>query len=400
MGKNPTDRYKTATEKIPAVNVSYREGYRDKEGKSTVQLIVYLQNKRIVFNSGVKVLPEHWDAANHKIKKSHKEATDLNLIINTSKAKLNNIFVKYRLQDKELTPEILKEEYERPTMAFDFLEWMDKAIDERRGEAAESSIKQFKAHLNKLKLYKKSVAFAELSEEFFVKFNRYMMVTLKNESNTRWNTLKTFRTFINIAKRKGVMDFNPLNHMPVKRAQTDRIFLDETEVQTLLTLYRKQTLPENYQCVLRHFLFSCFTGLRISDLKAVRMEDIIGNMLVLVPRKTKNTSNRTVRIPLKHTALELIKDESPYRLKGLIFATYSEQRMRTYLKDVIGHAKIKKDVNFHSGRHTFATIFLKKTNNLAALQKLLGHQNINQTMVYAHILHDDIEREMEVFDEV
>jgi integrase len=130
------------------------------------------------------------------------------------------------------------------------------------------------------------------------------------------------------------------------------------------------------------------------------MEDIISNMLVLVPRKTKNTSNRTIRIPLKHTALELIKDESPYRIKGLIFSTYSEQRMRTYLKDVVGHAKIKKDVNFHSGRHTFATIFLKKTNNLAALQKLLGHQNINQTMVYAHILSDDIDREMDVFDEV
>jgi integrase len=400
MGKNPTNSYKTATDKIPSVNVSYRDGYRDKEGKSTVQLIVYLQSKRIVFNSGVKVRPEHWDAENHRIKKSHTEAKDLNLIINTSKAKLNNIFVKYRLQDKELTPDILKEEYERPTMAFDFLEWMEKAIDERRGEASDSSIKQFKAHLNKLKLYKNSVAFAELSEEFFTKFNRYMMVTLKNESNTRWNTLKTFRTFINIAKRKGVMDFNPLDHMPVKRAQTDRIFLDEKELQTLLALYRKQTLPENYQCVLRHFLFSCFTGLRISDLKAVRMEDIISNTLILVPQKTKKTSNRTVRIPLKQTALELIKDESPYRVKGLIFATYSEQRMRTYLKDIIGHAKIKKDVTFHSGRHTFATLFLKKTNNLAALQKLLGHQNINQTMVYAHILSDDIEREMDVFDNV
>lgn len=90
MGNTPIDRYKTATDKIPAVNISYREGYRDKEGKSTVQLIVYLQTKRIVFNSGVKVRPEHWDATNHRVKKSHKEATDLNLIINTSKAKLNN----------------------------------------------------------------------------------------------------------------------------------------------------------------------------------------------------------------------------------------------------------------------------------------------------------------------
>jgi len=74
MGKTPIDRYKTATDKIPAVSVSYREGYRDKEGKSTVQLIVYLQTRRVVFNTGVKVRPEHWDGDFHRVKKSHPEA--------------------------------------------------------------------------------------------------------------------------------------------------------------------------------------------------------------------------------------------------------------------------------------------------------------------------------------
>ncbi|MFA5817326.1 MAG: site-specific integrase [Bacteroidales bacterium] len=292
----------------------------------------------------------------------------------------------------------MKDEYERPNTGFDYLEWLKGAIESRRGEVTDSTIEQFNAHMMKLKEFKKTVAFAELSEDLFANFNKHMKVKLKNESNTRWNTLKTHRTFINIAKRKGIVTMNPLDRMPVKRAQTDRVFLDETELKKLVDLYRSKFLMDNLQRVLRHFLFCCYTGLRISDFQRVKMEDIVGGLLMVVPKKTRNSSGVTIRIPLSRTALELIKDECPMRVKGTIFNTYSEQRMRTYLKDIIGHAKIKKHVQWHSGRHTFATIFLMKTNNLAALQKLLGHQNITQTMVYAHILTNDLEREIGVFD--
>lgn len=383
---------------IPTVKVYLKGDYADKYGKMRVILVVHIGDKRMNFNTGVKVEPKHWDDQSMRVRRSMENYEDLNLIIDSSKAKLTNVFIKYRLQDKFVTYEILKDEYERPNTGFDYLDWMKGEIDNRRGTVGGLTINQFRAHMLKMKAYKNTVAFAELSEDFFADFNRYLMVTKKNGSNTRWNTLKTHRTFMNIAKRKGIIVSNPLDHMPVKRAQTDRVFLDDQEVEVLVALYRKKTLPENYQGVLRHFLFSCFTGLRISDLRAVRMEDIFAGILILMPIKTKNTSGITVRIPLSKTALELIKDESPYRIKGLIFNCLSEAKMREYLKLVIGHAKIKKAVIFHSSRHTFATRFLRKTNNLAALQKLLGHQNIERTMIYAHIMTEDLTREIGVFD--
>ena len=397
MSKNENLRYENVTEKIPTINIRFREAWKDRNGKSIVQLVVHLDGKKMTFNTGVKVVPEHWDNVKEKVKSKEPEHEDLNLIINTSKAKLNNIFVKYRLQDKQLTYELIKNEYERPNMGFDFLTWMEQEIEERRGEVTDSTASQFRAHLMKLKSFKKKVAFADLSSDFFALFNRHMINKLKNNSNTRWNTLKTFRTFMNIAKRKGIITYNPLDRMPVKRAQTDRIFLDESEVKKLIELYHKKSLGDNLQGVLRHFLFSCHTGLRISDLVRIRQEDILRDMLILVPHKTKNSSGITVRIPLVPFAVQLVKDEAERRVNGMVFKTLSEQKMRLYLKDIVAYAKIKKTVNFHSGRHTFATLFLKKTKNVAALQKLLGHQNINQTMVYAHILTDDLEHEMDIF---
>ena len=50
---------------------------------------------------------------------------------------------------------------------------------------------------------------------------------------------------------------------------------------------------------------------------------------------------------------------------------------------------------FHDLRHTFASWYLKKRKNLAALQKLLGHKEITMSMRYAHILEDDLLEEVE-----
>lgn len=397
MPKSDKRRYKAVTEVIPTVNIRFRGEALDRLGKGTVQLVIHLQDKKLTINSGVKVLPKDWNDAEKKVKTTNKEHSDFNLIIDKGKAKLNNIFIKYRLQDKELTFELIKDEFDRPNTGFDYLEWLKDAIESRRGEVTDSTLEQFNAHRMKLMEFKKKIAFAELSEELFANFNKHMKVKLKNESNTRWNTLKTHRTFINIAKRKGILTMNPLDRMPVKRAQTDRVYLDNNEVKLLLDLYHKKTLNDTYQSILRHFLFSCYTGVRVSDLERIKMEDIVHNLLIVTPKKTKNSSGATIRIPLVPGALEMIADEAGTRTKGLIFNLFSEPRMRKYIKLIVAHSKISKKVTWHSGRHTFATNFLKATNNLAALQKLLGHSNISMTMVYAHIITDDLEREMDVF---
>jgi len=400
MKENTKSHHKHITDSIPNVKINFRSEVLDRDGKGTIQLVLYQHQKKMSFYSGVKVTVKDWDDKEKKVRKSHKQASDLNLIIDTAKAKLTNIFVKYRLQDKEVTFELLKDEYDRPNTGFDYLEWLKGAIEARRGEVTDSTIEQFNAHRVKLQEFKKTVAFAELSEDLFANFNKHMKVKLKNESNTRWNTLKTHRTFINIAKRKGIVTMNPLDRMPVKRAQTDRVFLDNKEVKLLLDLYHKNTLPETYQTILRHFLFSCYTGLRVSDLERIKMEDIVHNLLIVTAKKTRNSSGATTRIPLVPGALEMIADEAGTRTKGVIFKLFSEPRMRKYIKLIVAHAKISKKITWNSGRHTFATNFLKATNNLAALQKLLGHSNISMTMVYAHIMTDDLEREMDVFGKI
>ena len=50
--------------------------------------------------------------------------------------------------------------------------------------------------------------------------------------------------------------------------------------------------------------------------------------------------------------------------------------------------ELPKGQAVHVLRHTFASHFMMNGGNILALQKILGHANILQTMVYAHFAPD------------
>jgi len=55
------------------------------------------------------------------------------------------------------------------------------------------------------------------------------------------------------------------------------------------------------------------------------------------------------------------------------------------INDIVCGDKIYKDLTLHFARHTFATIWLNKTKDVLAIQKLLRHGDIKPTMIYVHI---------------
>ena len=59
-------------------------------------------------------------------------------------------------------------------------------------------------------------------------------------------------------------------------------------------------------------------------------------------------------------------------------------------------ATIAPDMRFHDNRHTTATRLIRRTGNLKAAQKLLGHADISTTArFYAHVDMDDLRALME-----
>ena len=66
---------------------------------------------------------------------------------------------------------------------------------------------------------------------------------------------------------------------------------------------------------------------------------------------------------------------------------YSQRGVQWAVKTVAKQAGILKEVNVHMLRHSYATHLLEDGVNILSVQKLLGHENIETTMVYLHVCH-------------
>jgi len=376
--------------------VSFDSGYIKNNGEGTLYVSTKVKGKKVKFNTGVSVRPEDFDHEKQRVKSSHPEEEDLNLIVTATKARINDIYVRYRLQFEELTPEILVKEFKNAASRIDFHAFLQEAIKERRGEISPSTVNQHRAMASKLRRFSPKLTFSQLDEDFMMRFNRWLINTMGNEQNTRFNTFKNLKAYLNIAVRKRIIKYNPLvSWMPVKQAKTPREYLTEDEVNDLVDLYDREFLPRNLQKTLRHFLFMCFTGVRISDLRSIEMENIVKGTLIYSAQKTRGIKKELVKVPLPQIAQRLLRDEAPFRLHGKVFNTLSEQQMRKKIKDIVKVVHINKDISLHTARHTFATMFLRRSKNIAVLQRLLGHSKIEHTMIYAHVLYEDIESEVE-----
>src|SRR5690606_3147327 len=62
--------------------------------------------------------------------------------------------------------------------------------------------------------------------------------------------------------------------------------------------------------------------------------------------------------------------------------------MNTKLKHWALRAGIRKNITFHSFRHTYATLQLSMGTSLYTIKELLGHKDIQTTQIYARILSE------------
>ncbi len=369
-------------------------GKKKKDGSLPIYIQVIIERERIQINTKVSVMPSDWDEKRGIIKGKSQEVSDQNLIIENIRARINQILVKYRLSHKTITVQLFKAEFSNPSYETDFISWMTQEIKAKRNEVGERRMIKYNTVLNKLKEYKPVLYFSEI-DYFFIEAYRGWMKTKKfNDINTVASNLAVIKSFTTRALRKNLIETDPFMDIKIGRGTPDRIYCDEDDLIKLWHLYNNwKDISKYYQLkILRHFLFMCMTGLRISDFKAVNFDNIVGNMMFFYPIKTRSKKKQVVKIPLNEFALKLIADEK--RKTGPLFEPCSEQRMNVNLKDIAKSAGVNKSITNHSGRHTFATLFLHQTHDVATLQKLLGHSRIQETMVYVHINETDLVKQM------
>jgi integrase len=390
------------TNPVPNVLRRYDPKKLNKEGTNQVFLFVHLSGKRVQFQTGVFIKPNQWDNDKGLVKRTCKECGAHNLELARLEGKITEIMVRLRLKDIPLTLELLQFEYSKPSYGFDFIDFMDRAIKERIGvDIVQSTANHHAGVLSKLKTFKNPILSDEVSDEFITRYAKYLGVTLGNKQNSVHGNIKTIKAYVNRAIEAGLLENKSGVKNPVKVVACKTEFLTDQEYRAMVDLYRKGTLSSSLQSVLRWYLFCCNTGIRMSDLRRIKMDQIFKDILILVPKKSAHTTGKTVKIPLMKFALQLIKDEGDIHMDGLVFNCISEVNMREFIKLIATkHCKLKKSLNWHSSRHTFATIFLRNNpGDVVTLQKLMGQSKIEDVLRYLHIDTADVTKAMLFQDE-
>ena len=373
------------------VEVKLRTYYKSVKETCPVYIIVRTKGKRVWINTGVEVAPENWDPEKRCVKKL-KDARDLNLVIEQRRSRIDEILIRYRLQKKSLSPDQLRKEYDNPGIYYDFIIYARDYIEKKKGIARPATIKSLSSVITKLAEFKSSIEFQQLDDNFINEYRKHLKNKIKNNANTINKSMAWIKAILNQAMFDKIIDENPFRKIKLSKSQTLRKHLTRQELMKIWDYYKREMYTDNLMKLCRYFLFSCFTGLRLSDVKRITKNDIVSDSVMLRPVKSQNTTNEIVQIPLTSFAKTLIEDAK--HSKSLeIFETFTDQVTNRYLKDLITGSGIDKKITFHSARHTFATIFLElNPGDVASLQKLLGHSNIEHTMVYVHI-DDTVKRD-------
>jgi len=132
------------------------------------------------------------------------------------------------------------------------------------------------------------------------------------------------------------------------------------------------------------------TGIRISELAKLEMEDFDFYHNSITIKNSKNMKTRTVTFGtnLKSTLKQYILvnnsifSDSLFNNRFHPFITISKRGISAILKSVVQRSKLTKRVNVHSLRHTFSVHYLNFGGSIFQLQKLLGHRNIETTCHY------------------
>ncbi len=213
---------------------------------------------------------------------------------------------------------------------------------------------------------------------------------------SRARKLAAIREFYRFLRLAGVVGQSPVEGVDTpKREKRGRSYLTPEEYNRLLVAAGGH--PRDF-CILTLFLQ---TGIRISELCELRLEDIDLTASTLHVRVGKGMASRTIELEKKSTrSLKTwlaLRDSSPY---DHLFLNrdgepLKEWGVRDLLEKYRTQAGITKKVTPHSLRHTFASAKAQSGVSPFQLKEWLGHARLDTTSIYVHMARQNAKKVME-----
>lgn len=275
-----------------------------------------------------------------------------------------------------------------------FLEFVEMRIAERR--MAESTRKQHKVLYDMLVDYGKIVQFDDLTSVKIVKFNDWVMKR-KNKNGqpitqtSVYSIHKRLKVYVKDAMVRGYVQKNPYFGVNIARGKSrERLFLTDDEMERLRTA---EMPTQSLERVRDLAVFQMFTGLSFADLAKFnfkKAEKKDGHWLI---RDARQKTGEPFMLVLLSPAVEILEK---YKF---VLPKMSMQQYNMRLKMVVDAAKIDKQLSSHCLRHTFAMYALNHGLSMEVVARILGHNKLATTQIYAKMQSKTVEAAMMQLEE-
>ena len=275
-----------------------------------------------------------------------------------------------------------------------FLEFMQSQADEyfKKGsvaysESVNATIEHLKAYKgDKIQLKKVNRAYLKGFVEYLNKVQSRRNKPLSEASKALYYDVVSIA--LNKAVKNEYISMNPAikiggDERP-QQGETTKQYLTFDEVKAMVDT------PCKNEMIKKAFLFSCFCGLRYSDVKNLTWKKVqevaTGTYQVeIMQQKT----GETLYLPLSDNALAWLPERLDAKDDEVVFnLPSSPTTIEKHLGLWAEEAGVKKHVTFHVSRHTNATLMLYFGADIYMVSKLLGHTNVRTTQVYAKIVDE------------
>lgn len=249
-----------------------------------------------------------------------------------------------------------------------------------------------------------------VNSDIIVRFLAYAGTDRSNNTTTRSRKLSSLRSFFKFMHdKRHLIDRNPTVEVdPPKKAKTLPKYLNVEEAVRLLEAVSADTESKTRQRDYTIITLFLNTGMRLSELVGLNLQSFDSNLEYV---KVVGKGNKERIIYLNSAAREAVKKYLGIRLDPryirtsdkALFLSVRQQRIspktiqwmvNKYL-DLAGLGS--KGLSVHKLRHTAATLMYQSGKvDIRVLKDVLGHEQLNTTQIYTHVVSQNLEDAMQL----
>lgn len=265
-------------------------------------------------------------------------------------------------------------------------------------QASENTVQSYRRDLMQMITYLEEKEIREAAKVTKTSLHGYIlhMEEQGKAVTTISRMMAAMKAFFNYECMQACIRRNPAESLHAPKVEKKApVVLSVDQVSALLAQPSGQTPKEIRDKAMLALLYA--TGIRVSELIGIQMEDINMNIGFLVCRDGERertipfgrSAKAALEEYLEHARNELLRGKgSDYFFVNCTGGAMSRQGFWKIIKYYGEKAGIEEDITPHTLRHSFAAHLIARGADMRAVQTILGHSDMATTQMYAAYRED------------